>query len=195
MTAIKNAGPNAPYDEKNHPTIFYELLFRSRLPPRELDIDRVAQEGTLVTVAGSETVGNSMTALHYYLLANPAKLARLRTELVEAMPDPNCIPTWQELKKLPYLTACIEENLRISAGIPHRLARMAPKQGLKFHGWYIPAGTPVSMSIYILQRMNPKIFPQPDEFIPERWMGPDAKELKKYLVPFSKGPRQCLGVE
>jgi cytochrome P450 len=111
------------------------------------------------------------------------------------MPDPNRIPTWQELKKLPYLTACIEENLRITAGIPHRLARMAPKQGLTFHEWDIPAGTPVSMSIYLIHRMNPTIFPQPDEYIPERWLSPNAKSLKKYLVPFGKGPRACLGIE
>ncbi len=111
------------------------------------------------------------------------------------MPDPNRIPTWQELKKLPYLTACIEENLRITAGVPHRLARMAPKQGLRFHEWDIPAGTPVSMSIYLMHRRNPAIFPQPDDFIPERWLSPDAKILKKYLVPFAKGPRACLGIE
>lgn len=195
MTAIKTAGPNAFYDEKNHPTIFYELLFKSNLPQHELNIDRVAQEGTLVTVAGSETVGNSLTTLHFHLLNNPAKLARLREELVRAMPDAKHTPTWQELKKLPYLTACIEENLRISAGIPYHLARMTPKQGLKFQGWDIPPGTPVGMSIYLVHRMNPAIFPQPDEFIPERWLGPDAKRLKKYLVPFAKGPRQCLGIE
>ena len=195
VTTIKNAGPNVPYDEKNHPTIFYELLFKSHLPPQELDTDRVAQEGTLITVAGSETVGNSLTALHFHLLNNPTKLARLREELFQAMPDPSRIPTWQELKMLPYLTACIEETLRISAGVPYHLARMAPKQGLKFHEWHIPAGTPVGMSIYLMHRMNPAIFPQPDEFVPERWLGPDAKGLKRYLVPFAKGPRSCMGIE
>ena len=37
------------------------------------------------------------------------------------------------------------------------------------------------------------IFPDPDVFKPERWQGEQAKELNKYLVPFSKGPRMCLG--
>jgi cytochrome P450 len=37
------------------------------------------------------------------------------------------------------------------------------------------------------------IFPEPDVFKPERWEGEQAKQLEKYLVPFSKGPRMCLG--
>ena len=40
---------------------------------------------------------------------------------------------------------------------------------------------------------DPAIFPDPDVFKPERWQGEQAKELNKYLVPFSKGPRMCLG--
>lgn len=37
------------------------------------------------------------------------------------------------------------------------------------------------------------IFPEPDAFKPERWQNEQAKELEKYLVPFSKGTRMCLG--
>lgn len=39
------------------------------------------------------------------------------------------------------------------------------------------------------------IFPGPDNFDPERWMDPTAsRRLEKYLVPFSRGPRQCIGM-
>jgi len=31
-------------------------------------------------------------------------------------------------------------------------------------------------------------------FRPERWLAPDARQLEKYLVNFSKGARQCLGI-
>lgn len=36
------------------------------------------------------------------------------------------------------------------------------------------------------------IFPEPKEFVPERWMGSDALSLTKWSVAFSKGRRQCL---
>jgi cytochrome P450 len=39
------------------------------------------------------------------------------------------------------------------------------------------------------------IFPNPDVFDPEIWTDPvAARRLDKYLVPFSKGQRQYIGI-
>ena len=54
------------------------------------------------------------------------------------------------------------------------------------------AGVSVSAR-FILK--NPDIFPDPDQFKPERWLQPDSVKLEKYLVVFSKGPRSCLGIK
>lgn len=43
-----------------------------------------------------------------------------------------------------------------------------------------------------LIHLNPDIFPSPHEFRPERWL--KNPRLDRYLVPFSKGSRQCLGM-
>lgn len=40
---------------------------------------------------------------------------------------------------------------------------------------------------------DPTIFPDPHQFLPERWL--DNKELDRYLVTFSRGPRMCLGIK
>ena len=53
--------------------------------------------------------------------------------------------------------------------------------------------TIVSMSARVVHD-NEVVFPEHEKFIPERWMGPDAKDLDKYLVVFSKGPRACIGL-
>lgn len=42
---------------------------------------------------------------------------------------------------------------------------------------------------------NPDIFTNPEQFDPDRWLQPDSRELETYLVPFSKGPRSCIGVK
>lgn len=49
------------------------------------------------------------------------------------------------------------------------------------------------MSYYFLHN-NPSIFPEPSKFDPTRWLGPQATELEKWLVPFSRGPRACIGM-
>lgn len=46
---------------------------------------------------------------------------------------------------------------------------------------------------------NASIFPHPSEFKPERWLLPGDgtqinNSLKRYLVPFGRGTRACLGV-
>lgn len=40
---------------------------------------------------------------------------------------------------------------------------------------------------------NPSIFPDPDSFLPNRWL--DNPKLDDHLVAFSKGPRMCLGIK
>lgn len=50
----------------------------------------------------------------------------------------------------------------------------------------------ISMVHPIVER-NEDIFPSPDEFIPERWLGPESRELDKWSIAFSKGRRQCIG--
>jgi cytochrome P450 len=48
------------------------------------------------------------------------------------------------------------------------------------------------MSAYYIL-MDPIIFKNPHEFRPERWLGPEARDIEPFFVPFSRGSRACLG--
>jgi cytochrome P450 len=41
---------------------------------------------------------------------------------------------------------------------------------------------------------NADIFPEPESFVPERWLD-ESTDLDKWLVAFSRGPRMCLGIK
>ena len=56
----------------------------------------------------------------------------------------------------------------------------------------IPPGTVVGMS-YSFVHQSPRVFKDPMEFIPERWLSEDAIDLEGWILTFSKGPRNCLG--
>jgi cytochrome P450 len=63
--------------------------------------------------------------------------------------------------------------------------------------YFIPPGTAIGMTS-ILIHTNPEIFPEPDRFYPERWLNDDGsqrKDLERFLLSFSKGSRQCLGMK
>lgn len=50
------------------------------------------------------------------------------------------------------------------------------------------------MQCYTTHR-DPKVFPDPEQFVPERWMSPNevTNDMKELFMPFSKGTRACLG--
>lgn len=108
---------------------------------------------------------------------------------------------WVELEKKPYLWAIIHESLRMMPGVSHRSARIAREEDLVYKSkdgateWVIPRGTPIGMTSMI-NHWNEDLFPQPDEFIPERWLTEDGQpnyKLQKLLIAFGKGSRSCIG--
>lgn len=133
--------------------------------------------------------------MSYHLIDNPDILKKLRIELQTAMPTIDSDVTWSQLEQLPYLTAVLNEGLRITSSVMTRLPRIAPDEALQYHSWSIPAGTPVSMSYYFIH-YDPNIYPEPHKFDPDRWIRAQeqGQRLDKYLVPFSKGSRNCLGL-
>ena len=183
------------YEQKEHPTIFYEIIHSPDLPPSEKTPKRLEGEAAAVLGAGAVTSAWTLTVAMYHLTVNPAKLERLRGEIRSNFPQhPHQPAKLQQLEQLPYLTAVILESLRLSNGVSTRLARVAPDRNINFRDWVIPPGTPVSMTSTLIHQ-DASIFEQPMEFAPERWMEKSERaRLERYLVPFSKGSRQCVGI-
>src|ERR1700743_2475573 len=97
---------------QSHPTIFHELIYTSELPPEEKTLQHLVEEGQSVVGAGIVTTSHYLNTTSYHILANPDILKKLKAELEEAMPDGK-LPSWQQLERLPYLTAVIFEGYRI----------------------------------------------------------------------------------
>ena len=63
----------------------------------------------------------------------------------------------------------------------------------------IPQGTIISCLPYSFHRTE-GVFPEPDKFLPERWIINNeqdkwrVKHQEKYMMPFGKGVRMCLGM-
>ncbi|KAJ8129569.1 hypothetical protein O1611_g4059 [Lasiodiplodia mahajangana] len=195
ITNIVN-GKGVGRDEHDHPTIFSELL-GSNLPPQEKSLGRLGAEAQQLIGAGLETVAWALTTTVFHLLNNPSTLKKLQAELEAAIPDPEAIPDSLHLERLPYLTGCVREGVRMSTGVSVRLPRVSRDKPMRYRDWVIPAGTPVSMTT--LDVLNDsEIFDNPRVFIPERWLDnpktSEGEHLTRYFVPFGKGPRMCIGI-
>ena len=78
----------------------------------------------------TDTTANTLAALTYHLLSNPEILKKLKVELSKAVPDPESTLELSQLEALPYLTAVIEEGIRLHPGASVRQDRVAPDEDL-----------------------------------------------------------------
>lgn len=192
----QKAGRIGKSDDDRPKTIFHGIL-QSKLPDSEKTISRMADEAFVLIVAGGETTARVLTYIFASILQNPQILARLREEIDTVMPtNDEDLPSSRILEELPYFKAVIQEGLRMAAPVTNRPILIAPAEDLKYgEDFIIPRGTPVSMTLQDVL-YDPKVFPEPDVFRPERWIeaAERRERLDRFLVTFSKGTRACVGM-
>jgi cytochrome P450 family 135 len=137
--------------------------------------EEMRDELLTLLVAGHETTATSLAWAVERLSRHPQKLDRLRGE-VEAGGSED------------YLTATIQETLRLRPVISIVIRRLT--EPVEIGGYELPAGLSVTPSIYLVHR-NPKIYPDPEAFKPERFL--DNPPGTYTWIPFGGGVRRCLG--
>ncbi|KAL8968896.1 MAG: hypothetical protein Q9197_004623 [Variospora fuerteventurae] len=176
-----------------HTTLFNHIL-DSEMPESELSDERLAKEAQVLLGGGTASTARTITYISYYILAYPLIRAKLQQELREVMAGyPRQVPCLTELEKLPYLQALIKEGLRHSYGVMHRLPRCSPDVPIQYKQWTIPVGVPVGMSSYLMHT-DATVYEKPFEFKPERWLDAVHPNMNRNFVPFSRGSRNCLGM-
>jgi cytochrome P450 len=140
----------------------------------------------LVTLllAGHETTATSVAWALERLVRHPDKLASLLAE-IDAMGEGGGDE---------YLTAVVNETLRVRPVVP--LVVRSLTRELRVGSHLLPAGTRVVPSIYLTNR-NPRVYEQPLEFRPERFLGDDGgapRTINSFSwIPFGGGIRRCIG--
>jgi cytochrome P450 family 135 len=125
-------------------------------------------------VAGHETTASALAFAFERLLRHPRKLERLVDEL-----------SWGEED---YLDAVIKETLRLRPVLPIVARKLTGE--FELGGYELPARTVVMPNIWLVHR-DPDVYPDPEAFRPERFVG--AKPDTYAWIPFGGGVRRCLG--
>ena len=157
---------------------------------RKLTEEEVLEEVMGLTFAGSGTTSTTLTYLVYSLARDATLQDRLREELN------NTPESLLELQNLPLLTAIIKETFRMYPTIMSTLPRVLDHP-LQVGKYALPAQTIIGMQNYVHHR-DRTLFPEPDKFIPERWLGLNSGNqqimaMNAALTPFSLGSRNCIG--
>lgn len=186
-------------EEPERKDIFYHLLnSKDAQTGRSFTTEELQADTSLLIAAGSDAVTTTICALFFYALRDPAVWRRLvRNVRAPKLSEGIWRLTSKELAQMPYLHACVEEALRLAPPKPSSLPRTVLPGGAMIDGRFVPGGTTVGVSHYVLHR-DPSVFASPNQFIPERWLADcvskeQMAKQRKSFAPFGIGPMNCIG--
>ncbi|EHK24114.1 uncharacterized protein TRIVIDRAFT_190955 [Trichoderma virens Gv29-8] len=148
---------------------------------------------SLLIIAGSETTATTLSGVTFMLLTHQTVFQKTIDEVRSSFSNESEIDLLS-VQKLSYMTAVLQETLRIYPPVPTAIPRRAQPGGDVICGQYVPENTLLGIWQWPMYH-NAKNFTLPDSFIPERWLG-DARfssDPREVLQPFSYGPRNCIG--
>ena len=209
-TRAKKKSKENNYDPDNgmnshHDYDLLQTLIEAQDPEAEIkqmsDV-QLRDEVMTIFLAGHETTANALTWTFYLLSQHPDVERRLYEELCFVLDNYNdhanqsgdCavgLPTIKDVSKLEYTEKILRESMRL-----YPPAWTIGRQALTDYvidKYVIPHGSIILMSQYVMHH-NPKYFPNPEVFDPDRW----TKEFKSSLprfsyFPFGGGIRGCVG--
>ncbi|GIK01938.1 hypothetical protein Aspvir_005979 [Aspergillus viridinutans] len=178
---------------------FVDSILRQRGTKNELSEREIEANASVIIIAGSETPADLLCAVTYWLLRTPEVLRRVREELRDAIATPADITFHAVATKLPLLTACLSEALRLYPSVPGGLQRVTVSP-ITLLGFTIPPNTQVGLHQFAAYT-SPSNFHRPESFLPERWdpkvtnnpASPFYNDNREVFQPFSAGPRNCIG--
>ncbi|CAO1376199.1 unnamed protein product [Diamesa serratosioi] len=149
-------------------------------------VDTIMFEGHDTTAAGSSFF-LSLMGVHQDIQDKVVE------ELDQIFGDSDRACTFQDTLEMKYLERCMMETLRMYPPVPIIARQMQEDLKMSSGDYVIPKGATVIVATYKLHRLE-SIYPNPDKFDPDNFL-PERQANRHYyaFVPFSAGPRSCVG--
>jgi len=141
---------------------------------------------------GHDTTASSITWTLYELAQHQDMQEKCRQEADEILQDrDDDLVVWDDLGKFKYLAQCIKEAQRLHTVVPFVAREL--KEDLTIDGIKVPAGANVEVQLYTLHH-NPTVWENSMKYDPDRFLPENISKKDAYaFLPFSAGPRNCIG--
>lgn len=174
-------------------TAFLEFLLKlkqEKNPAFTCDQD-VLDEVTTFMFEGHDTITSALSFTLYMLGTHPEVQDKVYEEVSEILGRGE--PQQEDLNEMKYLERVIKETLRLFPPVPGVGRKLDHDIVLPSSGLIVPAGASFWANIWTAHR-NPSLYPEPDRFDPDRFLPENHAHRHPYsYVPFSAGPRNCIG--
>ncbi|KAI0821898.1 high nitrogen upregulated cytochrome P450 monooxygenase 2 [Trametes gibbosa] len=189
--------------------IFHYLNEEDRPGNSAPPLSRLTNEGILAVIAGADTTSSALTSIFFCLLTHPEAYRRLREEIDRFYPPGEDPCNLQHHLDMHYLSAVINEGMRVWPPVPSGVQRLVPRDGpgATFGTRYFPPGTAVKLHSYSILHDPRNFSPHTTDFWPERWLLAAGRvsftdsgiheasfvHNEMAFAPFSHGPMNCVG--
>ncbi|CAL1685468.1 unnamed protein product [Lasius platythorax] len=193
QTYALNESNTKTKNETSHKTLLHTLIEASynNMLTQEMIHDNIIT----MLIAGTDTTAITINFVIFMLANFPDIQEKVYAELWEiyGTRTPQSTPIkYEHLQHMNYLDRVIKETLRIFPTIPIFSRQL--KEDLKMGEFILPKGANIVMELMTLHR-NEKYWPNPLVFDPDRFLPDKIGPYSNYYMPFSMGPRNCIGMK
>uniref|UniRef100_A0A0C9R7T7 CYP4C1_7 protein n=3 Tax=Fopius arisanus TaxID=64838 RepID=A0A0C9R7T7_9HYME len=170
---------------------FLDLLIAASSKEQEIDDRGIREEVDTFVFEGHDTTAVALLFITILLAENRDVQARCREEVREVMEETSGKMNIKDVQKLNYLDRCIKEAQRLYPSVPI-IGRKAVDD-VQLKTCFVPKGALVNMQLIETHR-DPNYWPRPNVFDPDRFSPENSRGRHPFAyVPFSAGPRNCIG--
>uniref|UniRef100_A0A2C9JRX5 Cytochrome P450 n=1 Tax=Biomphalaria glabrata TaxID=6526 RepID=A0A2C9JRX5_BIOGL len=190
---VKQGLSGESFGDKKKPRLaFLDMLLYMSEDLTKLSLEDIREEVDTFMFEGHDTTAAAINWATHLIGSHPEVQVKVHEELDQVFGKDDRDATMEDLKQLKYLECCIKEALRLFPSVPNYARSI--KEELHLEGDYtIPKDTTVIILPIGLHR-DPRIFPEPEAFKPERFFLENSVNRHPYsYIPFSAGPRNCIG--
>ncbi|KAL6446828.1 hypothetical protein ACFW04_001335 [Cataglyphis niger] len=167
------------------------LLDQNEKDDTPLTDDELRAQVDTFMFEGHDTTAVAIIWTLFLLGNNLEHQEKVHEELEEIFKDSKTLASIKELSQLKYLDMIIKETLRLFPSVPIITRKLA--ENVKMGNYTFPKDTTIVLGISLTHR-NPEVWSDPKKFDPDRFLPDNSKHRNPYAyIPFSAGPRNCIG--
>jgi cytochrome P450 len=179
-------------DRSFKPQIFLDQLINISQTMKKLSFLEIRDHCDTIIFAALETT--ALTTSHFFLMMamHPEVQEKVYQEINELFPKDATTIDHDLLKGLDFTEQCIKETMRLFP-VGALLAREPMEDGC-LGEYKVGAGTCILLNIFSLHRRSDIWGADADQFKPERFTKENSEKRHPFCyLPFSAGPRNCIG--